>query len=142
VRPRRVEAKQQRSEFKGDFRKLGLDVRVVNALATHGILALEDLAHFTDRELGSLRGIGPGTRNILQDYLKKEHQPGSDQSPAISLVLSAKFLRAIDDWCLAYGGATPNRGDSRSSGDWLGDAKENGLALTQIQYVDYVYISL
>ena len=89
------------------FRKLGLDVRVVNALAAQGIVALEDLVHITPRELASFRGIGPSTRKLLQDYLKKEKP-----EPAIPLVLPAEFLRAIDDWRLTHDDAAPSRTDA------------------------------
>ncbi len=89
--PRTVKPTPQlRLGLRSDFRKLGLDVRVVNALAAQGIVALEDLTHITARELASFRGIGPSTHKLLQDYLKKERP-----EPAIPLVLPAEFLRAI-----------------------------------------------
>jgi hypothetical protein len=101
--------KKQYSEFKGDFRKLGLDIRVVNALAAQGIFALEDLAQYSERDLARLRGIGPGTRKILQDYLKKTNQSPTDQTPGIILMLPAEIIRSVDDWCLTHQGPIPSR---------------------------------
>lgn len=106
----RVIAKEKPA-FVGDFRKLGLDVRVVNALVAQGISTLEDLAQFTDRDFAGLRGVGPGTCKILRDYLRKADQP-HDQTPAISLVLPADVLTAIDHWCLAQQGSVPSRTDA------------------------------
>jgi hypothetical protein len=89
------------AELRSDFRKLGLDIRVVNALAAQGVTTLGDLAHLTDREFASFRGIGPNTRKLLQDYLKKESLPVSTPEPApVSVAFPLEFLRAVDDWCL------------------------------------------
>ncbi|HKD46271.1 MAG TPA: DNA-directed RNA polymerase subunit alpha C-terminal domain-containing protein [Rhizomicrobium sp.] len=85
------------TELKNDFRKLGLDIRVVNALAAQGIFALADLAQITDREFASFRGVGPNTRKLLQDYLKKE-TPEAVHPDAISLNLPSEFVRIIDEW--------------------------------------------
>ena len=106
----RVQAKKKNSEVVGDFRKLRLDPRVVNALAAQGIFALEDLTRFTDRDFAKLPGIGPGTCKILRDYLRKADQP--HQTPAISLVLPAEMLKAIDRWCLAHPNLVPSRTDA------------------------------
>lgn len=86
------------SEPRNDFRKFGLDPRVVNALAAQGIFVLEDLAPVTEKDLAHFRGIGPSTRKLLKDYLKKE---GADAEIAISLVLSPEVVKAVDAWCVA-----------------------------------------
>jgi hypothetical protein len=95
-------------EPKSDFRKLGLDIRVVNALAAQGIFALEDLAPITESELASFRGIGPGTCKLLRDYLKK----GSGQEDAISLALPPDFIKAIDAWCVAHNNCFTSRAET------------------------------
>jgi len=79
-----------------DFRKLGLDIRVINALAAEGILALRDLSQVSERDLASIRGVGPGTSRLLKDYLRKEH--GSNGTVLVSVTLSAELLRAVDTW--------------------------------------------
>jgi hypothetical protein len=96
---------------RNDFRKLGLDIRVVNALAAQGVVALEDLAHLTDREFATFRGIGPSTRKLLQDYLKKEDAPAAEPA-AVHVALPAEFLRAVDDWCLAQSERMVSRADA------------------------------
>jgi hypothetical protein len=100
----RAKTSGARPEAKSDFRKLGLDVRVVNALAAQGIVSLHDLAHVTERDLASFRGIGPSTRDFLKDYLKKERA-----SEGISLVLPTEYLSAIDEWRLTHQGDAPTR---------------------------------
>jgi hypothetical protein len=99
------------AEVRNDFRKLGLDIRVVNALAAQGVFALTDLAHITDREFASFRGIGPSTRKLLQDYLKKENAPGHEHG-AVSLLLPSDFVRMIDDWCLAQSERITSRSEA------------------------------
>jgi hypothetical protein len=99
-------------EIRSDFRKLGLDIRVVNALAAQGVMALEDLTHITDREFASFRGIGPNTRKLLQDYLKKEHVAVAEPAGAIPVVFPLEFLRAVDDWCLAQTGRIASRSEA------------------------------
>lgn len=95
-------------ELKSDFRKLGLDPRVVNALAAQGIVTLHDLAHVTERQLATFRGIGPNTRRLLKDYLKKER---ADKT-GLSLVLPAEHLGAIDAWRLAHEGGALSRAEA------------------------------
>lgn len=96
---------------RGDFRKLGLDIRVVNALAAQGVVALEDLAHITEREFASFRGIGPNTHKQLKDYLKKENAP-AEPGGHIHVALPPEFLRAVDDWCLAQTERIVSRADA------------------------------
>ena len=98
-------------EARGDFRKLGLDIRVVNALAAQGVVVLEDLTHITEREFASFRGIGPSTRKQLRDYLKKDDAPAPEGSP-ISVAFSTEFLRSVDDWCLAQTERIVSRSDA------------------------------
>ena len=62
-------------EPKSDFGKLGLDIRVVNALAAQGIFALEDLAPITESELAGFRGIGPGARKTVAGLSQEGVQP-------------------------------------------------------------------
>lgn len=62
---------------------MGLDIRITNALAVHGIFALQDLTRVTAGELASLRGVGPGTRKILSDYLKKEDITDPDKANTV-----------------------------------------------------------
>jgi hypothetical protein len=94
-----------------DFRKLGLDHRIVNALARYGICNLWHLAEITDSELAKLQGIGPGTRKLLRDYLKREDMPGGDKD-TISLMLSKELIRAIDDWCVAHSDSVTSRAET------------------------------
>lgn len=100
------------AEARGDFRKLGLDIRVVNALAAQGVVVLEDLTHITEREFASFRGIGPSTRKLLGDYLKKDNAPGSEPGSPVSVAFSTEFLRAVDDWCLAQTERIVSRSDA------------------------------
>lgn len=112
------------AEVRSDFRKLGLDIRVVNALAAQGVVSLEDLTHLTDREFASFRGIGPGTRKLLQDYLKKENHPASE-SPPIAVSFSAEFLRAVDEWCMAQSERIVSRAEAIRLLVEMGLAREN-----------------
>jgi hypothetical protein len=100
------------AEARSDFRKLGLDIRVVNALATQGVVALEDLTHITEREFASFRGIGPSTRKLLGDYLKKDDAPTPEGGSAVSVAFPTEFLRAVDDWCLAQTERIVSRSDA------------------------------
>jgi hypothetical protein len=100
------------AEARSDFRKLGLDIRVVNALAAQGVVMLEDLTHITEREFASFRGIGPSTRKLLGDYLKKDNAPGSEPGSPVSVAFSTEFLRAVDDWCLAQTERIVSRSDA------------------------------
>ena len=62
----RVSANRKEFASKGDFRKLGLDGRAVNALAGHGIFGIEDLAQYTHSwEFASLPGVGAQTCKAL-----------------------------------------------------------------------------
>jgi hypothetical protein len=100
------------AEARSDFRKLGLDIRVVNALAAQGVVALEDLTHITEREFASFRGIGPSTRKLLGDYLKKDNAPALEGGGPVSVAFSTEFLRAVDDWCLAQTERIVSRSDA------------------------------
>ena len=100
------------AEARSDFRKLGLDIRVVNALAAQGVVALEDLTHITEREFASFRGIGPSTRKLLGDYLKKDDAPTPEPGSAVSVAFPTEFLRAVDDWCLAQTERIVSRSDA------------------------------
>jgi hypothetical protein len=83
----------------------------VNALAAQGVVVLEDLTHITEREFASFRGIGPSTRKLLRDYLKKDDAPAPEGSP-ISVAFSTEFLRSVDDWCLAQTERIVSRSDA------------------------------
>jgi hypothetical protein len=111
------------AEFRSDFRKLGLDIRVVNALAAQGITVLEDLAHISDREFATFPGIGPGTRKLLQDYLKKDGVP--PEGGAISVVFPLEFLRAVDEWCMAQTERMVTRSEAIRQLVEMGLAREN-----------------
>jgi hypothetical protein len=100
------------AEARSDFRKLGLDIRVVNALATQGVVVLEDLTHITEREFASFRGIGPSTRKLLGDYLKKDDPPTPEPGSAVSVAFPTEFLRAVDNWCLAQTERIVSRSDA------------------------------
>ena len=100
------------AETRSDFRKLGLDIRVVNALAAQGVVVLEDLTHITEREFASFRGIGPSTRKLLQDYLKKDDAPAPEPGNPVSVAFPTEFLRAVDDWCLAQTERIVSRSDA------------------------------
>lgn len=89
----RVSANRKEFASKGDFRKLGLDGRAVNALAGHGIFGIEDLAQYTHREFASLPGVGAETCKALQHFLKKAVRP-SEESSQISPSASTEVLEA------------------------------------------------
>lgn len=80
---------------KGDFRKLGLDGRAVNALAGHGIFGIEDLAQYTHQGFASLPGVGAETCKALRHFLKKAVRASEESSQipllALTQVLEAKF---------------------------------------------------
>jgi hypothetical protein len=120
---RKIKATQ--ADIRSDFRKLGLDIRVVNALAAQGVVVLEDLAHITEREFASFRGIGPSTRKLLRDYLKKDNPPTPEGGSPISVAFPTEFLRAVDDWCLAQSERIVSRSDAIRRLVEMGLAREN-----------------
>jgi hypothetical protein len=99
----------QRQEPKNDFRKLGLDGRVVNALAAQGIFALEDLAQLTARQLASFPGVGPSSAKRLGDYLGGENPA---QAGAIALTLSPASVKTVDDWRRRKSGSIVSRAEA------------------------------
>jgi uncharacterized protein YodC (DUF2158 family) len=89
----RVSANRKGFASRGDFVKLGIDVRAINALADQGIFGIEDLVQYTDQEFAGLPGVGTETCKVLQRFLKKAvHLP--DQSSAISLVAATEMFEA------------------------------------------------